>query len=155
MSITLPALVLLHEAARMAERYLYVPSIGFALLVGSVRRRGGGVPAPAGSGAPRDGARAAAPAIVAAIVIATALLGAQAFRRDRVWADEATFTRTWAREVPNDIAERVALGVAYAERGQLADAEGHARADGSTRGAPEQRCEGVPYGPTAVTIAWS
>ncbi len=120
--------------ARMAERYLYVPSIGFALLAGTLAalalrwaaaRRAAAAERGVSLG---GGARAVPPAVVAAIGMAAAALAAQTFQRDRVWADQATFTRTWVREVPDDPIARVALGVVDAERGELADAEREYRA---------------------------
>lgn len=109
--------------ALMAERYLYVPSIGFALLLGALAARAWRWAGEAAAAGPSLARRAPGFALGTALVAGVSWLGVAAIQRDRVWADQRTFTQTWVREVPGDHVARVGLGVTYETEGRFADAE--------------------------------
>ncbi len=109
-----PSLAILWKIpdAPLAERYLYLPSAGFCLLVGALAGRGWARLA-------TPSARRAAAAVGATIVLAGA--GAAALR-SRVWHDDiALWEDTEAKSQVSGMAARN-LGTAYQQAGRAAEA---------------------------------
>lgn len=109
-----PSLVVIvrrSASAVLADRYLYLPSVGLALLVawlvGAVRAR-------------RLVRDRAALAVFAAV---TVLAGWQSVLRTEVWADNLSFWTDTAAKTPDDALPHRELGTAYMERNQLDEAE--------------------------------
>ena len=115
MSVTLvPSLAILWKIpdAPMAERYLYLPSAGFCLLIGALAARGWAV---ATSPVARRVAVAAAAVVLLAAGLATAV-------RNRVWHDDiALWEDTEAKSQLSGLAARN-LGAAYQKAGRAAEA---------------------------------
>lgn len=109
-----PSLAILWKIpdAPLAERYLYLPSAGFCLLVGDLAGRGWArLATPTGR---RTAAAAAAVLLLAA--------GAAAARRGRVWHDDISLWEdTEAKSQLSGMAARN-LGTAYQQAGRSADA---------------------------------
>jgi tetratricopeptide (TPR) repeat protein len=97
--------------APFSERYLYLPSVGFVLLLGVafdwLRRR----PAPSAG---------AALALVAALTGAYAL---QTIARNPVWKDDLTLFEDTVRKSPDAEIPRGMLGIALTKAGRFDDAE--------------------------------
>jgi len=114
-AITLvPSLAILWKIpdAPLAERYLYLPSVGFCLLLGDLGAR-------AWSRATAFAARAALAATAAVVLLAAA--GATA-ARNPVWRDDvALWTDTEAKSSVSGMAARN-LGTAYQQSGRSAEA---------------------------------
>jgi tetratricopeptide (TPR) repeat protein len=109
-----PSLAILWKIpdAPLAERYLYLPSAGFCLLVGDLAGRGW-------ARLSTPGARRAAAAAAAAILLAG---GAAAAHRCRVWHDDiALWEDTEAKSRLSGMAARN-LGAAYQQAGRPAEA---------------------------------
>lgn len=95
--------------AAIAERYLYLPSVGFVLAAGLLFDRLGGSPA----------ARSAR--VLAATVILGALLWISV-DRSRVWRDEITLFSDVTRTTPSLASPHYNLGTAYLDLGRHAEA---------------------------------
>ena len=98
--------------APVAERFLYLPSVGFCLLVGYAVMR-------AWAAWPTTHARAAIAAGVAAVLVIGA---AGTLRRNRVWNDDVTLWEDTARKSRISGMALRSLGTAYQKRGRLAEA---------------------------------
>ena len=101
--------------ALMAERFLYLPSIGFCVLVAILMERLG---RPA-AGRPGKGARTAA-VILATILVC--LYGVRTMARNTDWKDSMTITKSILKVDPLNPWALMALGVAYSaeERYEMA-----------------------------------
>ncbi|MGH0032851.1 MAG: arylsulfotransferase family protein [Myxococcota bacterium] len=106
-----------------ADRYLYLPSVGYALVAGWALVSGCQRLAP--SIRPRALARRALPAALAALCL---VYGGLAFARNQVWRDEATLWEETLRTRPHSHRAQVALMSEYLRRGNLDDAEQIGRA---------------------------
>jgi hypothetical protein len=92
-----------------ADRYMYMPAIGFFVLFGLLFSAAGARLGPKTAGA-----------AAAAIVIA---LGASAFVRMDVWENEVTFWEDTVRKSPGQDKGHLNLGYAYEMRGRFEEAE--------------------------------
>ncbi len=103
-------IILAHISVTMvAERYLYLPSVGLALLAAFALT----------TVAVRDRPRLAAATVLAAIA-----LGAGAIvQRNRVWHDEVTLWSEVTRRTPGYALPNMNLGLALADAGRLDEAE--------------------------------
>lgn len=109
-----PSLAILWKIpdAPLAERYLYLPSAGFCLLVGDLVAR-------ARTRLPAGAARRAA-AVAGGVVLV--LAGVASAQRSRVWHDDvALWEDTEAKSQTSGMAARN-LGTAYQQAGRVADA---------------------------------
>jgi protein O-mannosyl-transferase len=103
-----------------AERYLYLPSVGFCWLIGWAvaklwREARGGSKSPA---------RASLPRVIAITVAVIACLYAiRTVERNRDWRDEEVLYRKTLEAQPEAQVIHTNLGVDYSERGDWADAE--------------------------------
>lgn len=98
-----------------AERYLYLPSIGFCWVVGWLAVR-----------AARRAARAPnlwRRALVGAACALAVLLAARIVLRNRVWKNDFTFYTRTLEAAPNAVVLRNNLGKYYWDRGNVAEAE--------------------------------
>lgn len=107
-------------AGVFAERYLYLPSVGFcwiiAWAVGEIRSAGSG----AGSAGRLSILRQAVPIAVGLLAV---LYGVHTVHRNRDWrSDEVLYTRTLEQQ-PDAQIIRTNLGALYFDRGDLASAE--------------------------------
>jgi tetratricopeptide (TPR) repeat protein len=98
----------------MAERLLYLPSVGFCLLVGLVV---GGLPRPASGKHRRIGAIRVAAAVV------LVLLAARGLVRWRDWRDDRTIFRRAIEVVPDSVRAQYNYGTASEDAGDDAGAE--------------------------------
>jgi len=96
----------------MAEHFLYVPSVGVALLVA-------GLLEPVLS-RPRPSA-----AVATACILALSVLAVRTVVRNTDWKDELTLWSKTVRTAPEAAMARNNLGAAYLRRGQLSQAEEH------------------------------
>jgi tetratricopeptide (TPR) repeat protein len=122
-------------AAVFAERYLYLPSIGFCWLAGCLavvvwRASPTEFPAPGSPalpGAARARSRARIPflrrAVPAALAVVALLYGVRTIRRNRVWRTEEVLFRATLAEEPDAQLIRTNLGVLYWDSGNDAGAE--------------------------------
>ena len=103
-------IILAHISVTMvAERYLYLPSVGLALLAAFALT----------TVAVRD-----RPRLAAATVLAAVALGAGAtVQRNRVWHDEVTLWSEVTRRTPGYALPNMNLGLALADAGRLDEAE--------------------------------
>ncbi len=109
------AVILAHISATMvAERYLYLPSVGLSLLAAFA------LTTPVVHERPRF---AAAAALVVIVVAAGATV-----QRNRVWHDEITLWSDVARRTPEYALPNMNLGLALADAGRFDDAEAAYRA---------------------------
>lgn len=92
-----------------ADRYMYMPAIGFFVLFGLLLSEAGARVGPKAAGA-----------VAAAAVIA---LGASAFVRMDVWKNEVTFWEDTVRKSPGQDKGHLNLGYAYEMRGRFEEAE--------------------------------
>jgi tetratricopeptide (TPR) repeat protein len=109
-----PSLAILWKIpdAPLAERYLYLPSVGFCLLCGDLAAR-------AWSAARQSSARAALAAALGAVVL---LAGVATMLRNPVWHDDiALWTDTESKSQVSGMAARN-LATAYQQSGRTADA---------------------------------
>jgi tetratricopeptide (TPR) repeat protein len=95
----------------MAERLLYLPSVGFCLLAGAALARLGGRAA----GGPGRGSVAAAAAIPAVLLLA---LAARGVVRLRDWRDDYTIFRRALEVAPGSVRSLYNFGAACEERGE-------------------------------------
>jgi protein O-mannosyl-transferase len=102
-----------------AERYLYLPSVGFCWLLGWASARLWRVSA-AEISSPRRYLRGAVPA---ALVFVAVLYGARTVRRNRDWRSEEALYRKTLQQEPDAQIIRTNLGVVDWERGDPAAAE--------------------------------
>ena len=105
----LPYLHLIPFQWLMADRFLYVPSVGFALLAGE---------ALAGLAPLAARWSGALPARIAATSVAVVVLGAGAalaIERNRDWADEITFFGLMVQQEPTLVGARIAYAKALSE----------------------------------------
>jgi tetratricopeptide (TPR) repeat protein len=96
----------------LADRFLYIPSIGLALLAGRAVARWAGTEAPA----PRRRALAATALLILGV------LAVQSASRCRVWKDDLTLFRDMLRTSPASALVRNNLGLALYARGEYAQA---------------------------------
>jgi hypothetical protein len=96
-----------------AERLLYLPSAGAAMLAG-----------PAIGAATAHGARAR-PLALALLVGVCSLLGARTFVRSREWKDDATLFGATLRHYPRNVVARTYAAIAEREHGNLENALAH------------------------------
>ncbi|MBI2883489.1 MAG: tetratricopeptide repeat protein [Candidatus Methylomirabilis oxyfera] len=94
----------------MAEHFLYVPSVGFALLV-------------AGLLEPVLNRHRPPAAVAAACILALSVLAVRTVVRNADWHDELTLWRKTVQTAPESARARNNLGAAYLRRGQLSQAE--------------------------------
>ncbi len=107
--------ILAHISVTMvAERYLYLPSVGLALLAAFALTTSVG----------RDRPRLAA----AAVLVVIALAAAVTVQRNRVWHDEITLWSDVTRRTPGYALPNMNLGLALADAGRFDDAEAAYRA---------------------------
>lgn len=94
-----------------AERYLYLPSFGFTLLIAISL----------------SSARAVNPRLTSGLLIfffiTTLVFSAAAIKRNRVWKDDLTLFKDIVRKSPDSPIMRNSLGVAYLNNGRLPEAE--------------------------------
>jgi tetratricopeptide (TPR) repeat protein len=122
-------------AAVFAERYLYLPSIGFCWLIGWIavvvwRAAPTEFPAPSSPALP-VAARTRSPAripflrraVPAALAVVALLYGLRTIRRNRAWRTEEVLFRETLAEQPDAQLIRTNLGVIYWESGNDAAAE--------------------------------
>lgn len=100
----------------VAERYLYVPSIGLCLAAGFLFHRAAMAVAPHGSGGIRQ-----ASVICVALLISLPAAWA-AFSRCTVWKDNLTFWSAAAASAPRSATPALHLGAALAEAGRYEEA---------------------------------
>lgn len=114
----LPVAGIVHNGLQIAaDRYSYLPGIGWALLAGA-----GGVVASRGFRDARPGRRALAALAGVLVVSATTALSLTTWRQAKIWRDDETL---WRHAVRLDPASSVAasnLGSALRLRGRLAEA---------------------------------
>jgi protein O-mannosyl-transferase len=109
-------------AGVFAERYLYLPSVGFCWIVAWAAVRSWRV-GTAAAGAGRSGFRMLQQAVPVAVGVVAVLYGARTVRRNRDWqSDEVLYTRTLEQQ-PDAQIIRTNLGAIYFDRGDLAGAE--------------------------------
>jgi tetratricopeptide (TPR) repeat protein len=115
----LPFANLLPSPELIAERYLYIPSMGFCFAAGTLLDRGtsDGGPLP-----PRT--RGLARIAFAALLFAFAI---QTVARNRDYRDDCALFAATIRETPTSSFAHNNLGACLAERGRAADALGHFR----------------------------
>ena len=94
----------------MAEHFLYVPSVGFALLV-------------AGLLEPVLSQARPSAAVATACILALSVLAVRTVVRNADWKDELTLWSKTVRTAPESARARNNLGAAYLRRGQLIQAE--------------------------------
>lgn len=103
--------------ALMAERHLYLPSVGFALAVGALvaalARRGA---------APGASPHLARPLAIGGAVVLLGLGGATV-ARSSVWRDDEALARAWIDEAPNDVGGHLWLASVHGAAGRLVEAE--------------------------------
>lgn len=105
-----PVLGIIPIANFIAERYLYLPSVGLAGLTAWV----------AGKAAGRLEHRRTLQWIGASLVCAFILmLAALTFSRGRIWRDDLSFFREMVRATPESHKGHGSLGIAYLERGDM------------------------------------
>ena len=96
-----------------AERYLYLPSVGFVLLVGwaleELERRW----------------PTARPWLLGGLALVVVAGGVTTALRNRVWYDDLTLWRDTASKSPGETSVQAGLGVALLKRGQIAEAIPH------------------------------
>ena len=90
----------------IAERYLYIPSIGFCVLVGAVLLR---------LVEEKKWRKVVIPMSFAVIVVFTGIT----IDRNRVWADEVTFYQELVKVAPDSALPHANLGIAYRNSGYL------------------------------------
>ena len=97
--------------AVFAERYLYFPSVGFVLVVGSVLSC--------------DGARLHRfqQPMVAALLLVIALFAVATLQRNRVWHDEMSLWSDTIKKAPDGFIPQQNLGMTYYKNGDLKNAE--------------------------------
>ena len=114
----LPVAGIFHNGHQIAaDRYSYLPGVGWALLAG-----GGGLVASRGLRRARSGRRALAALAGVLVVLATAALALTTWRQAKIWRDDETL---WRHAVRLDPASSVAasnLGSGLRLRGKLAEA---------------------------------
>jgi len=109
----------------MAERLLYLPSVGFCLaLAAALVAAAGARPAPAAGAAASSPLRAlvARPALVLAVAALLLAYGARTWTRNRVWHDPEVFYATMVAEAPRSARSQREYGGMLAERGRHAEA---------------------------------
>jgi len=103
--------------ALMAERFAYLPSLGFCLLAGHL-----GASLAAAGGRAR---RLRQATVVAASVAALAALGCRTWHRNPAWKDNASLALNDVRVMPRSAKLQAGAGIVLAERGERAAAERH------------------------------
>lgn len=107
-------------AAVFAERYLYLPSIGFCWLVAWAATKAWRA-TPAEKASPAQ--RLLWQTMAVALGIVAILYGVRTIRRNRDWRDDETVYRRILDEQPDAQFIRTNLGVVYYDRGDIAGAE--------------------------------
>jgi len=111
----------------VADRYLYIPSIGASLLlVPLFMRLGARRPQASGS-------------IVAAVVAASVMLAVLSVRRSQVWSDGVLFWQDVATKAPDYAMGHRELAMIYMDRNQLEPAEAELKRALQGKAAPEGR----------------
>ncbi len=106
----LPVSQIIPHHELMAEHYLYLPSVGVALLVGTLLDRW--------ARTPRAGR-----ALAIGVSTALLLLSVRTVARNRDWKDELTLWQTTVRTAPDSARARTNLGLSYLDLGQHQAAE--------------------------------
>jgi len=106
----LPVLQIVPHHEMMAEHYLYIPSVGFFLLVAALVN-------------PLLDHPRLAPLSVGAGLLILFLLSLRTIRRNADWRDELTLWSTTVRTAPQSVRARNNLGAAYLRRGRLSQAQ--------------------------------
>jgi tetratricopeptide (TPR) repeat protein len=96
------------------EHRLYLPSVGFSLVVAAVLAIAWDRFAPSGG--------AGRPLLAAGFAAWLALLGGATFVRNRVWGDPITFFEDAAAKAPGKARPHLNLGIAYAVEGRMPEA---------------------------------
>ena len=102
--------------ALMAERFAYLPSLGFCVLAGHL---GASL---AGAG---GRARRLRQATVVTAILALVALGARTWHRNPAWKDNASLALHDVRIMPRSAKLQAGAGIVLAERGERASAERH------------------------------
>lgn len=107
-----------------ADRYMYLPSITFFVLIGFIVKKliGNIKPVAAATGNSIYSSKRAR-ICYAAFALVVVYYSALAYNRMDVWRNELVFWEDTARKSPNLYKARLNLGVAYERLGRLADAE--------------------------------
>lgn len=105
----------------MADRYMYLPAIGWFVALGLGLRAAHGWLV-------RRGLRQATPGVLAVCAVLVLGYAAAAWDRTEVWRDEVTFWEDTVRKSPSQYKPRLNLGTAYERRGRLEEAEASYRA---------------------------
>ena len=114
----LPVAGIFHNGHQIAaDRYSYLPGVGWALLAG-----GAVVVASRGLGRARSGRRALTALAGVLVVSATAGLALTAWRQGKIWQDDETLWRHAARLDPSSSVAASNLGSGLRLRGKLAEA---------------------------------
>jgi tetratricopeptide (TPR) repeat protein len=114
----LPVAGIFHNGYQMAaDRYSYLPGVGWALLAG-----GAGAVASRGLRRARSGRRALVALAGVLVVAATAALALTAWRQAKIWQDDETLWRHAARLDPASSVAASNLGSGLRLRGKLAEA---------------------------------
>lgn len=103
--------VLIPSGVLLAERTLFLPSVGFGLLIGGILHWIGG----AAASRRLLGARAAPIALGAAVLLA---FGWRSFGRHRIWRDDPSFRIALARDAPRSWRAQLAYASYLFESGQ-------------------------------------
>ena len=107
----LPVSQIIPHQELVAEHFLYLPSVGFCLVVSVFIERGLAV-------------RRAAPAVAAVVLLALLLLGARTVVRNRDWKDELTLWSKTVQVAPHSYWSHQRLGDAYKSLGRYEEAIG-------------------------------
>lgn len=126
----LPVLQLVPIGVLLAERLLYLPSVGFCLAAAAVLAALGPAPAPARPGAPAAVGesplalvREHRPAVAAAIALGVlALLAGRTFVRTLDWRSNLALWESELAKAPSDVVVNNNLAVEYTSRGDYARA---------------------------------
>jgi Flp pilus assembly protein TadD len=108
----LPVAQIVPHHVMMAERFLYLPSVGAALAAGALAKRA-------------LAAERRHRLVYAGVGLAAALLAARTVIRNADWKDHATLLTQAVAAAPRGVRTRIALGALYQQRGQydMADRE--------------------------------
>jgi protein O-mannosyl-transferase len=111
-------------AAVFAERYLYLPSVGFCWLVAwAATKAWRAAPAPASAGKTSPARQLLWQTMPVALGLVAILYGVRTIRRNRDWRDDETVYSRILDEQPDAQFIRTNLGVVYYEHSDMAGAE--------------------------------
>lgn len=102
--------------ALMAERYLYIPSLGLAFLAGA------GLLIAWERTAKRSGAARWQKGILLSGGLLVAVLASSSVHRNHAWESDAVFKARWVHDAPGDAGGHTSLGVVYESQGRYDEA---------------------------------